>query len=61
MKHLRHAPLRAPLHGALLAALLVLAGCGADGPPIPPDDRERPEPGLTVSGSVEVGVVGGSG
>ncbi|MFV0334198.1 MAG: argininosuccinate lyase [Tropicimonas sp.] len=51
----------APLRGALLAALLSLAGCGADGPPIPPDNREHPAPGATVSGSVEVGMVGGSG
>lgn len=38
----------------------VLFACGVDGPPIPPDDREPPKPGITISGSAQVGVAGGS-
>lgn len=37
-----------------LAALLALSACGADGEPTPPT-----EPGVTLSGQVKVGVVGG--
>lgn len=53
-----------PLLAAFLA-LAALAGCGADGPPQPPEPRPetrpetRPEPGLTVTGRVEIGVTGG--
>ena len=44
-----------------LLLLAALAACGVDGPPVPPaDDRENPEPGITLSGSVEMGVSGGS-
>lgn len=43
-----------------LALAAVLAGCGADGPPIPPDTRERPAAGITISGQAQVGVAGGS-
>ncbi len=39
----------------MLAALLALAACGADGPP----ERPGTGPGITVSGTVEVGVTGG--
>lgn len=39
---------------AALAALLILAGCGADGAPIPPAAK----PGLAVSGDVQIGVTG---
>ncbi|WP_139301183.1 argininosuccinate lyase [Vannielia litorea] len=39
-----------------LAALLTLAGCGIDGEPEPPV-----EPGVHISGTVKVGIVGGSG
>lgn len=43
------------------AAVTVLASCGIDGAPIPPSDNDLPEPGITLSGTAEVGVVGGSG
>lgn len=46
--------------GWLVLAVL-LAGCGVDGAPIPPDDREAPETGISISGSAEIGVTGGSG
>ncbi len=45
----------------MAALLLALAACGADGPPVPPTDNPHPEPGVTVSGTASVGVVGGSG
>ncbi|MEM0937276.1 MAG: argininosuccinate lyase [Pseudomonadota bacterium] len=45
----------------LLALIFLLAACGVDGPPSPPpDDRERPKPGITISGTAEFGVTGGS-
>ena len=50
----------APVARVLLATALLgwLAACGVDGPP------ERPEPrpgaGITVTGSAEIGVTGGS-
>lgn len=45
----------------LLPALaLLVAACGVDGPPIPPDDRE-PQPGISISGNVQMGIAGGSG
>ncbi len=42
-----------------LALILVFAlvACGADGPPQRPD---APEPGINVSGTLEIGVTGGS-
>ncbi|MBK5934820.1 lipoprotein [Rhodovulum imhoffii] len=39
-----------------LALVAVLAACGVDGPP----QRPAAEPGLTVSGTVEMGVSGGN-
>jgi len=49
----------------LAAALPLLAACGVDGPPVPPPPKPAEEPerrgGITVSGSVGVGVAGGSG
>lgn len=39
----------------LLLSLLALAACGADGPPIPPG-QSASQPGLTVSGQVQVGI-----
>ncbi len=50
------------MRGLALAGLAaLLAGCGVDGPPIPPDDREPPASGITISGTVKAGVAGGSG
>jgi len=40
---------------AVVAALLALASCGADGAPKPPA-----KPGVSLTGSVEVGVAGGA-
>ncbi|SFS97350.1 hypothetical protein SAMN04488040_2551 [Sulfitobacter marinus] len=45
-----------------IVTLLTLAACGADGEPKPPQvhQRQQPsvtEPGVTVSGSAEFGVV----
>jgi hypothetical protein len=42
---------------ALVLAFLALAACGADGEPEPP--AGAPPAGLTVTGSVEVGITGG--
>ncbi len=45
----------------LIPALMItalLTACGVDGRPTHPEPR--PAPGVSVSGSVEVGVVGGS-
>ncbi|GAA5074204.1 argininosuccinate lyase [Roseibacterium beibuensis] len=39
----------------IAAMTALLAGCGADGEPETPD---RAEPGITISGTVEVGVSG---
>jgi len=39
---------------ALLIAAVALAGCGVDGEPVPP----APKSGVTVSGTVEMGVTG---
>ncbi len=41
----------------LVLSFLVLAACGAEGPPIQPG-QSGSQPGLTVSGQVQVGVVG---
>jgi predicted small lipoprotein YifL len=38
-----------------IALLLILAGCGADGPPIAMETAT--EPGITVSGDAQIGVV----
>lgn len=39
---------------ALIAALTLLAACGADGPPVPPP--AKPGPAVTISGEAHVGV-----
>ncbi|WP_164738103.1 hypothetical protein [Frigidibacter oleivorans] len=51
---------RTMMTGAALAAILVVAGCGVDGPPVPPAGRTEPAPqtGLQVTGQVEMGVTG---
>jgi predicted small lipoprotein YifL len=43
---------------AVAAVLLVLAGCGVDGPPEPPAPQAGS--GLTVSGDVRTGITGGT-
>ena len=48
---------------ALLAALPLLAACGVDGPPSPPPEPpkdERRDPGISIGGSIGVGVAGSS-
>jgi predicted small lipoprotein YifL len=42
-----------------LAALLALAACGTDGPPLAPEPASAPatRPGITMSGEVQMGVV----
>jgi predicted small lipoprotein YifL len=43
-----------------IVMLLTLAACGADGEPKPPHQRQQPsvtEPGVSVSGYAEFGVV----
>ncbi|MFB9221398.1 argininosuccinate lyase [Paracoccus cavernae] len=40
-----------------LIALLALAACGVDGPPISPSTHETPPPGIAVSGEARIGVV----
>ncbi len=44
---------------SLIGLLFALAACGVDGPPVAPSDPEpTPEPGVTVTGTAKVGVVG---
>lgn len=46
-----------------LVSLTLLAACGVDGPPIPPSQvpAEPAEPGVTMSGQAQIGIVGGNG
>ena len=37
--------------------LLILAACGIDGDPIPPSTQAGPNPGLTVTGDAQIGIV----
>ncbi len=41
-----------------LISLVILAGCGADGPPVAPTQAAT-QPGISVSGQAKVGIVGG--
>lgn len=42
----------------ILPLVLLLAACGVDGAPVPPDSTPdaRPTPGVTVSGTAEFGI-----
>lgn len=42
----------------LMLCLAALAGCGIKGDPLPVEDE--PEPGITLSGRAEIGVVYGN-
>ena len=54
------------LAATALTLFLSLSACGVDGPPTPPADpppetsETRPTTGITISGTVGVGVAGGS-
>lgn len=39
-----------------LGALLALAGCGVDGPPLRPVAASSPTPGISVSGDARIGI-----
>jgi len=42
----------------ILTALLSVAGCGADGPPVPPKAKPTPNgTSVSISGDARVGVV----
>ena len=43
----------------VLPLVLLLAACGVDGPPRKPEPKAPQPTGLTISGTVEVGVSGG--
>jgi len=45
---------------ALIALLSLLAACGADGAPERPGEP-APKPGITISGTAEIGITGGGG
>lgn len=44
------------MRAIMILAVLFVAACGADGPPERPSEASKP--GVTVSGSVAVGVTG---
>jgi predicted small lipoprotein YifL len=47
---------------ALVLAALALAACGADGPPIPPPERDpTPSGGITITGQGRFGVTASNG
>ena len=43
---------------AAILMLLALAACGVDGDPVPPSEADAVEPGISLSGSVDIGVSG---
>ena len=51
-------PLGTALFKRLLpvTALLTLAACGVDGPPVPPEPT--PKTGISITGSAEIGISG---
>lgn len=44
---------------AALVGLGLLAACGVDGPPTRPEKKETPL-GLSITGTAEIGITGGS-
>ncbi|RRH73928.1 argininosuccinate lyase [Falsigemmobacter faecalis] len=40
----------------LMTAALVLSACGADGPPVPPQEVSRQSDGLSISGTARMGL-----
>ncbi|EIE52515.1 argininosuccinate lyase [Salipiger aestuarii] len=42
-----------------LGLVCLIAGCGADGPPVPPEPKSDSGVSMTLSGTAEVGVSGG--
>ncbi|MEZ5798033.1 MAG: hypothetical protein R3D63_11475 [Paracoccaceae bacterium] len=45
------------MRSLLILSALLLAACGADGPPKPPA-KAAAQPGLTLTGTARVGIVG---
>lgn len=45
---------------AICAALSVLAGCGVDGAPTRPEKKQGTPFGITLTGTAEIGITGGS-
>lgn len=43
----------------IVVSAAILSACGVDGPPVPPSEAQAQNSGVTVSGSVAVGVSGG--
>jgi|GEM_PF-763756 len=40
----------------MMTATLVLTACGADGPPVPPQEVTRQSDGVTFSGDARIGL-----
>ena len=45
---------------AALAIVIVagLSACGADGDPIPPAPKDTPKPGISIGGTLSMGIAG---
>lgn len=50
--------MRTVMRFLLALSLALLAACGADGPPVAPSQAATP-PGVSVSGTAKIGIVGG--